>query len=246
MISIELSTLRVNGRDIRLEIYRPESQEPGPGILYLHELYGPLDVYKRDAQELAKQGYLVFLPDLYSGDAAAYCVRALVPKVARNNAADNPLLKEVHELLDALKADSMCNEKLGVVGMCLTGGYVIQAAMRDDVEAPVVFHHSLGLQGAGIPIVEEENLKSIKRMQGHWSRLDPFCPAKRRNRLQQKLGERLDAHIYNIPHGFRSVARNTAGAQQAWTRTLAFFEEHLLGPGAPSGAAHKESSNTSF
>ena len=234
MTTPEKLSLAIAGRDITVEVYRPAATQKAPGVLYLHEIFGPLEVYREDARQLAEQGYLVYLPDLYSGDAAAYCVRALVAKAGRNNAASNPLLAEIHQLLDALKDDAACNEKLGIIGMCLSGGYVIQAAMRDDVEAPVVYHHSLGLQGAGVPMHEEHALQSIKRMQGHWSRIDPFCPAKRRKRLQQQLGDRLDAHIYNIPHGFRSTARGTRAADLAWQRTLAFFQQHLLNPMATS------------
>ena len=81
-----------------------------------------------------------------------------------------------------------------------------------------------------MPDDEKAGLARIKRMQGHWSRVDPFCPARRRQRLQDALGDRLDAHIYNIPHGFRSTARKLPAAQLAWQRTLAFYDRHLNTP----------------
>lgn len=224
----------VGGRDINVEVYHPDSSDPAPGILYLHEIYGVTDAYRCDARELAKRGYVVYLPDLYGGDARGYCVRAIVHAAGRNNRADNPLLAEINLLLDALKADPACNGMLGMLGMCLTGGFVIQAAMRPDLQAPVVYHHSFGLQGAGVPYAEEDKLQHITRLQGHWSRIDPFCPARRRQRLIQKLGDKVDAHLYNIPHGFRSVSRKTRAADLAWQRTLAFYDEHLRLEPAPA------------
>lgn len=221
----------LNGRDIEIEIYRPKGKPVAAGILYLHEIYGVIAPYREDAQALADAGYLVYLPNLYSGDSGRkYCVRAIVNTVGRVNSADSPLYKEIAELIELQKQDPACNGQLGMIGMCLTGGYVIQAAMREGIEAPVIFHHSLGREGAGIPHNEEAELANVKRLQGHWSRVDPFCPKQRRQRLKTLLGDRLDDHVYNIPHGFRSLARKTKASALAWQRTLAFFEQHLLTP----------------
>jgi carboxymethylenebutenolidase len=69
----------------------------------LHELFGILDVYREDAQDLANRGYLVYVPNLFSGGAVKYCIRAMVSKAGRINAADSDMNKEIHVLLDALK-----------------------------------------------------------------------------------------------------------------------------------------------
>ena len=226
--SYELAEYRLNGRTVHVEIYRPRSTPVTPAILYLHEIYGVIDAYREDAEELASRGYRVFLPNLYSGGMARkYCVRAAVTSAGRLNSAISPLYKEIAELLRIMRAEPSCDGTLGMIGMCLTGGFVIQAAMREGVEAPVIYHHSLGLQGAGVPSDEEPELAKIQRMQGHWSRVDPFCPAPRRERLKRLLGDRLDDFVYNIPHGFRSLARKTDASALAWRRTLAFFDQNL-------------------
>ncbi len=224
----QVTELQLAERKIRLEVHMPDTDAAVPGILYLHEIFGLLDVYRKDAQELAARGYVVYLPDMFSGNAAGYCVRAMVKSAGRRNTADSGPNREVGQLLDALKADPRCNGRMGMIGMCLTGGFVIQAAMRPDMLAPVVYHHSLGMEGGGVPLDEEPGLARIQRLQGHWSRVDPFCPAARRERLINKLGERVDAHLYNIPHGFRSGSRLTAGSRLAWKRTLGFFDQHLV------------------
>ncbi len=221
------TTLSLPERELQLEIHAPATGKPAPGILYLHEIFGLLDVYRKDAEELAARGYLVYLPDMFSGGAARYCVRAMVSAAGRRNEATSGPNREVGAILDALKADPRCNGKLGMIGMCLTGGFVIQSAMRPDMLAPVVYHHSLGMEGAGVPREEEAGLDRIQRLQGHWSRVDPFCPAARRDRLIRKLGDRVDAHIYNIPHGFRSGSRMSKASKLAWERTLGFFDQHL-------------------
>lgn len=219
---------QIQGRTMTLDVYRPDNQKLVPGILYLHDIFGLLEVCHTDARELASLGYAVYLPDLFSGQAIRYCIRSVVISSARNNAADSPLLAEVFELLDQLKAETYCNGRLGVLGQCLSGGFVIQSALRKDVDAPVIYHHSFGQQGAGIPLVEESNLLGIEAVQGHWSSLpDPFCPAKRRDKLKSLLGDRLDDHTYPIPHGFRTSSRSTDSAKLAWKRTLEFFDQQL-------------------
>ena len=223
---MEIKTITLATRQIDVEVYAPaQTSEKVPAILLLHELFGILDVYRDDAKDLANRGYLVYVPNLLSGGAVKYCIRAMVSKAGRINAADSDMNKEIHVLLDALKADPRSNGRLGMLGQCLTGGYVIQMAKREDMLAPVVYHHSLGIQGAGVP--KKESLDDIRILQGHWSNVDPFCPATKRNKLIQELGDRVEAYTYNMPHGFRSVSRGLPEAKVVWQRTVEFFDREL-------------------
>jgi len=81
------------------------------------------------------------------------------------------------------------------------------------------------LEGAGIP--KSESLDGIKILQGHWSNVDPFCPAAKRNKLIDGLGDRVEAYTYNMPHGFRSLSRSLPDSKIVWERTLAFFDREL-------------------
>ena len=226
MTEMEIKTITLPTRQIEVEVYAPaQTSEKLPAILLLHELFGILDVYREDAQDLADRGYLVYVPNLFSGGAVKYCIRAMVSKAGRINAADSDVNQEIHVLLDALKADPRSNGRLGMLGQCLTGGYVIQMAKREDMLAPVVYHHSLGLQGAGVP--NKESLDEVRILQGHWATVDPFCPATKRNKLIQQLGDRVEAYTYNMPHGFRSVSRGLPEAKVVWQRTVDFFEREL-------------------
>ena len=226
MTEMEIKTITLPTRQIEVEVYAPaQTSEKLPAILLLHELFGILDVYREDAQDLADRGYLVYVPNLFSGGAVKYCIRAMVSKAGRINAADSEVNQEIHVLLDALKADPRSNGRLGMLGQCLTGGYVIQMAKREDMLAPVVYHHSLGIQGAGVP--NNESLDEVRILQGHWATVDPFCPATKRNKLIQQLGDRVEAYTYNMPHGFRSVSRGLPEAKVVWQRTIDFFEREL-------------------
>lgn len=225
-MEMEIKTITLPTRQIEVEVYlSTQNSEKLPAILLLHELFGILDVYREDAQDLADRGYLVYVPNLFSGGAVKYCIRAMVSKAGRINAADSEVNQEMHVLLDVLKTDPRSNGRLGMLGQCLTGGYVIQMAKREDMLAPVVYHHSLGIQGAGVP--NNESLDEVRMLQGHWSTVDPFCPATKRNKLIQQLGDRVEAYTYHMPHGFRSVSRGLPEAKVVWQRTVDFFEREL-------------------
>lgn len=222
--------LKVGEREIEVEVYPPQgvaAHEEAPAILLLHELFGVLDFYREDAMDLAAQGYLVYLPNLFTGGALRYCIRAMVNEAGRTNRSDSPLNQEIHALLDALKADPRCNGKLGMLGQCLTGGFVLHMAKRDDMLAPVVYHHSLGTTGVGVPDDEKDSLKRINVLQGHWSNIDPICPASKRKALLNALGDGVESYTYTMPHGFRSLSRALPDSKLVWQRTLDFFAQHL-------------------
>lgn len=223
---MEKKSIKLSKRQIEVEVYAPKkSTEKFPSILLLHELFGILDVYREDAQDLADRGYLVYVPNLFSGGVIKYCIRAMVSKAGRVNSADSEVNQEIHMLLDVLKTDPRSNGRLGMLGQCLTGGYVIQMAKREDMLAPVIYHHAMGIEGTGVP--KNENLDEIRILQGHWSKVDPLCPASKRNKLIEQLGNRIEAYTYNIPHGFRSVSRSQPEAKIVWERTVEFFDREL-------------------
>ena len=221
----------VGRRTIDVEYYLPEGAGPArrvPGVLLLHELFGVTSNVRADARALAREGYLVMAPDLYSGGARSYCMKFFFSRAAVENRSDAEGAQEIHRLLDHLKEHPACNGKLGMIGMCLTGGYVLQMARRDDLAAPVVFHHSFGVRGSGIPEADARDIRAT--VQGHFAEGDRLCPRRRVEALAAQLGDRLEVNMYQgAGHGLRSVFRHSAPGEEAWQRTLAFFRTQLAG-----------------
>jgi carboxymethylenebutenolidase len=74
---------------------------------------------------------------------------------------------------------------------------------------------------------------------GHWALDDAYFPVQQIDGLEQKLKDakvKYEGHRYNAKHAFANetlkdpsapIAYNAAAAQSAWTRTLAFFKQHL-------------------
>lgn len=224
---MELRKIELHNRTIDGYFY-PAPTEKAPGIIFLHDLTGLQTVNHKAAEIIAEGGFHVLVPDLYSEmGIQKYCVRVFFNEMVRNNhPTDNEPLNEIFEIIDHFKAFPEVDEtQLGIVGQCLTGGFVLHAAMRPEMKAPVVFHHSLGREGSGMPkgcaaLVEN-------KIQGHFVHLDPFCPAKRIKQLEEELEDKLESHKYWLPHGIPHLFFMNKQAKQAFNRMMDFFHQQL-------------------
>lgn len=220
----------VETRSIEAHFLRPAGAGPYPGILLLMEFFGVRDWLLADARDLATDGYAVLVPDLYAGmGRLRFCIRQFFTQAGRTNANEtrHEALREVFAILEHLKTlPTVDAERLGALGQCLTGGFALHLARRPEVKAPVVYHHSLGVTGAGIDPADAAEIQHV--IQGHFVEPDPFCPRARRERLRRLLGERLEYHPHPVVgHGLRSLYRDTAEGQATWRQTKAFFAAHL-------------------
>lgn len=214
-------------RTLNLEFYSG-GEGSRPTVIFFHDLMGIVPTTRQTAIALSKVGLHVFLPDLYTDGAAQYCVRSLFTTAFRNNDdINNPFLDEVQALITAINLrDEVETNMLGVVGQCLTGGFVLHAAIREEVKAPVVFHHSFGRQGSGIP----KGCSSLieQQLQGHFCNIDPLCPDKRVHQLRKEIGAKLEDYWYDLPHGIPHFFFNTKQGRMAFERMLAFIKLNLL------------------
>jgi carboxymethylenebutenolidase len=199
---------------------------PFPAVLVVHENRG-LNPYIKDvARRLAKEGFLAFAPDAlhplggYPGndDEGRSMQRSMDrTKIEQDFVAAAAFLKE-HELSTG---------KLGAVGFCF-GGYVVNmlaAAIPEALDAGVPFY--------GTPAAEELRSKVRGPLMVQLAELD-----KRVNASWPSYEESLEEngadyvmHMYPaVNHGFHndSTGRyDEEAAELAWSRTLAFFGEHL-------------------
>ena len=220
----------LSNRTIDAFYYETNASEKRPSILFMPDLTGVKDTTHKSAEILCNEGnYNVLIPDLYSGGSSVrkYCVQFLMNSLVRNNEPEgNAPLTEFFEILDAFKAfENVDENNIGVVGQCLTGGFVLHAAIRPEVKAPVVFHHSFGLKGSGIP--NSCSALIDKKVQGHFAKIDPFCPNSRVKKLEEELKGNLEANWYSLPHGIPHLFFNSEQGKLAFERMMNFFETQL-------------------
>lgn len=196
-----------------------------PGVVVIHENRG-LNPYIEDvARRLAVANYVAFAPDAltpvggYPGDE----------EKATKLFASLDAGKRTEDLLAAvpfLESRPECNGHVGAVGFCFGGGIVNTMAVRiPDLAAAVPFY------GAQPSAADTAKIKAplLIHYAGLDERVDAGWPAWK---------AALDAnHVryreYTYPganHGFHNDTTpryDEAAAKLAWSRTLAFFDEHL-------------------
>lgn len=203
-----------------------ELSNKAPVVLVGHENRG-LNPYIKDvARRLATKGYIAFAPDAlhplggYPGNDDEG--RAMQASLHRQKIEED-FIAAAH----FLKSHDKSTGKLGAVGFCF-GGYIanmLAATLGDKLSASVPFY--------GTPAAQElhSNIKSALLL--HFAGLDT-----RVNQTWPEYQTSLKANDVNytaymyegVNHGFHndSTARYAEKeAELAWSRTLAFFDQHL-------------------
>ena len=198
-----------------------------PGVLVIHENRG-LNPYIEDvARRLAVENYVAFAPDSlfpvggYPGDEDK----------GRELFAKQDAKKRNEDLFAAagfLKTRPECNGTIGAIGFCFGGGVVNQLAVRmPDLAAGVPFY--------GRQVSAEEAARIKAPLLIHYAEHDDRINAgwKPFERALKANGTRYEMHVYpGTQHGFHNDTTpryDEAAAKLAWSRTLAFFKEHLKG-----------------
>ena len=206
---------------------RSETPAKLPGILVIHENRG-LNPHTEDvARRFALENFMAFAPDLlssaggYPGDD--YKGGLLFNKI---DAA-----KRTQDLVAAaqwLKSRSDGTGKIGVTGFCYGGSMSNQLAvlLGPDLAAAAPFY-------GGAP--KPEDVPKIKAaILIHHGALDKNLagayPAQEAELKKNNI--RYEGHVYpNSVHGFFNDATperyNKAAAQQAWTRTIEWFNHYV-------------------
>jgi carboxymethylenebutenolidase len=196
-----------------------------PGVLVVHENRGLNPHIEDIARRLAVDGYLAMAPDAltplggYPGDEDK--ARALFAQLDQGKTRQDFL-----SAVGALKWRDDCTGRIGVVGFCYGGGIAQMLATRiPDLGAAVPFYGNL-------PSAEEAaNVKAPLLI--HFAENDPRINAAwpAYETALKAAGARFTSHQYpGTQHGFNNdtTPRFDAGAARlAWSRTMAFFDEHL-------------------
>src|SRR5688572_29612325 len=204
-----------------------------PAVLVIHENRG-LNPHLEDvARRLALDGFLAYAVDLLSlvggtppsEDAA----RELHPKLNQDDA-----VAALVAAVSFLKSHAESTGKVGAVGFCF-GGLMVNrlAAASGELDAGVAYY------GRQIPAAQVPNIKAPLLL--HYAENDDGVNAgiAAYEEALKANGKKYTIQTYpGTQHAFNNdtgAARyNKAAADLAWSRTVAFFAEHL---GAPPKAA---------
>jgi len=229
---------------MRTHIVRPSAPGRFPGILMYSEIFQMTAPIHRTAVQLASNGYVVAVPEIYheyepAGTVFAYdqagSDRGNELKTAKPVAAYD---SDARAVLEHLAGRPDCTGRLGVMGICIGGHLAFRAAMNPEVLGAVCFYAtdihkgSLGLGMNDDSIARAGEIKGELLMA--WGRQDPHIPTEGRMKVLARLNEvgtKLNWHEVNGAHAFlrdegvrydAELARNMFGlALSLFHRTLA-------------------------
>ncbi len=201
-----------------------------PGILVVHEWWGHNDHARRQAERLAKAGYVGFALDMFGKgklaehpeDAQAFVAEATKdPAVerARFDAARAQLVEDPH----------VDPRRIGAIGYCFGGGVVLDMARAgEDLGLVATFHGSLATQHPA------EKGKIKPRLLVMTGLDDPFVPASQVAAFEKEMkdaGATLEVirypgakHSFTNPdagtHGMDALAYNADADIKSWAALL--------------------------
>ncbi len=227
-LAIDTVSYDAGGTKISGTLARPASKGKRPAIIVIHENRGLNPHIKDITRRVALEGFLAFGVDILSPlggtpgdeDKGREMIGALkADEAAQQIAAAVPFL--------ASHAESTGN--VGAVGFCWGGGMVNRiAALSPDLKAGVAYY---GAQGAASQV---PNIQAALLL--HYAGLDQRIHAgiEAYEAALKAANKRYTIYLYpDANHSFNndtSSRYDKAAADLAWSRTIAFFKEHVGAP----------------
>lgn len=156
-IRIEAVDYKLDGTTFKGQVVWDDAQgEKQPGVLIIHEWWGPNDYVKGRAKQIAELGYAAFVVDMY-GDGRTVESADEAGKLAMPLLTDRAQARQ--RLNAALKAfvatGHVDEEKIAAMGYCFGGTMSLEVARENGPVVGVIsFHGNLSAQG-GLEAADE-------------------------------------------------------------------------------------------
>lgn len=229
----ETTTVAPHGRTVPVEVFRPASAPPWPGIVVIHEIFGANADIHGIARRFAEAGYLAAVPDLMADGVYVACVLRAMQALRAGTGAIVDELEAVVALLES-RSDVT---RVGAVGFCMGGGFALLLGTRERVAVAGVYYGDTR---------SREELARVCPLTGGYGGLDRMFGPKGRQLIAtlDELGKEHDIRVYeDAGHSYMNraghpvlaaltrplmhVAYDAAAAEDSWRRMLAFFARHL-------------------
>ncbi|MFD9550603.1 dienelactone hydrolase family protein [Nocardia salmonicida] len=212
----------------------PEAPE-APGIVLLQELFGINDNMRGIADQLAADGYLVIVPDMFwrrqrrfeTKDESGIIEGKTLAEQADLGLATQDIASTYRHLLSLPE----CSGRIGGLGFCFGGtlAYLLATQVSVDGNEPAAVVSYYG------HIFDPANTSALVSCPTlfHFGDQDPYIPLEHAHAVRDAFADRDDVEvaIYRAGHAFSNWDAPSfyqkEPADEAWARTTAFLAEHL-------------------
>lgn len=231
VVTEEVVYATVDGTPVTGFLARPDmtDMEAGayPAVIVIHEWWGLNDNIRAMAEKLAAEGYVALAVDLYEGEVAGTPAqaRSLMSASMEREAALTSNVTQANDYLTALTETGT----VGVIGWCFGGGWSLRTALAlpNAIDAAVIYYGQL--------VTDPDQLATLDMpILGLFGEDDGGIPVEGVRAFETALSDLgKDAEIVIYPgagHAFANPSGQNyqaEAAEDAWAKTLAFFQEHL-------------------
>jgi|SRR5690625_546855 len=232
-------TVTVPRQDGELPVHRwIPKQQPRAGVVIVQEIFGVSTYIRQRAGDLAREGYVVDIPELYFRLADPVVADDDPDLLARGMElmANTPWEQATGDLLAAarrLKSDLpslAATDRLACVGFCYGGGVAYAAAANAEAEGSSPIDALVSYYGSALPTLLNSHVRAPSLH--HFGTADQFIPMDQVEQIrahveadgaQFRLYEGADhAFDNNLPTFHHSEA-----SQAAWEETVSFLSSVL-------------------
>ncbi len=219
----------VDGSELRLTVAEPDSPVRG-GIVVLHEARGVTDAVRELVLGLASEGWLVVAPHLYHREgtdevAGDEDVRDRVSRLSGES-----VLADSDAAFSWLAERGVTSDRMGVIGFDLGGSVALVVAASRSLGAAVT------VSGAGITAPLSDSLPSLVEVApeltcpwlGLYGERTEGIPPQEVEKLRDAVGAaQVASDVVTYPDASYRFDADPAVAEDAWIRTLNWFDSHL-------------------
>lgn len=218
----------VDGKPVTGYLARPtNATEPLPGLIVIHEWWGLNDNIEMMTRRLAGEGYTALAVDLFGQVADnPEQARAQVQAASQNPQLLLDNLQQAYQYLETTAGST----KIGSIGWCFGGSWSLNTALLlpDQLDATVIYY-------GGQLETNPERLATLKMpILGVFGALDDNPPVEKVRTFEaalKSLSKPVEVHVYEgADHAFANPSGtryNAEAAEDAWTKTIAFLNQHL-------------------
>jgi carboxymethylenebutenolidase len=220
-------TFPSNGNQAHGYLATPNN-DGGPGVIVVQEWWGLDDHIVDICDRLAAEGFVALAPDLFGGRVTHDADEAgeLLASLPEDQAA-----RDLGGAVDYLLGlPAVTGEKVGAVGFCMGGGFVLALAAQqgDRIGAAVAYY--------GVGYVPQDFSTVSAAVLGHYGEQDQMYPVEQARELEAKLKAQakgpVTMYYYPAGHAFNNEQNHIGthdpeSAALAWRRTIDFLHEQL-------------------